>query len=79
MWKNGKIQNMREVGKNVIFCIKKRSRFSKVTSNASTGTIGANIVSILNQIIIENEYKIPHNLPELNRRDINDFMPFIHN
>ena len=47
--------------------------------NASTGTIGANIVSILNQTIIGNEYKIAHNLPELNRRDINDFMPFIHN
>ena len=47
--------------------------------NASTGTIGANIVSILNQIIIENEYKIAHNLQELNRRYINYFMPFIHN
>ena len=49
--------------------------------NASTGTIGANIhvVSIFNQIIKGNEYKIAHNLPELNRRDINDFMPFIHN
>ena len=50
-----------------------------MNGNASTGTIDANIVSILNQIIIGNEYKIAHNLPELNRRDINDFMPFIHN